>query len=79
MEVRFSQSDLVAIALGTDDYAIEPTSYEAVNRGIVTSISVRQVGRFLKGGGASATQEPVLAQRQAQGRGGLRPAGPRRL
>ena len=44
---------------------------EAVKRGIVPSISVRQVGRFLKGGGASAAQEPVLAQRRSQGRGGL--------
>ena len=44
---------------------------EAVKRGIVPSISVRQVGRFLKGGGASASQEPVLAQRRSQGRGGL--------
>ena len=44
---------------------------EAVKRGIVPSISVRQVGRFLKGGGASAAQEPVLAQRRSRGRGGL--------
>ena len=52
---------------------------EAVQRGIVASISVRQVGRFLKGGGASASQEPLLAQRQPQGRGRLRPASARRL
>ena len=44
---------------------------EAVQRKIVPSISVRQVGRFLKGGGASAAQEPVLAQRRSRGRGGL--------
>lgn len=44
---------------------------EAVKRGIVTSISVRQVGRFLKGGRTPAAQEPVLAQRRSQGRGGL--------
>ena len=44
---------------------------EAVKRGIATSISVRQVGRFLKGGGASAAREPVLAQRRSQGRSGL--------
>ena len=44
---------------------------EAVKRGIVPSISVRQVGRFLKGGGASAAQEPVLAQRRPRGRSGL--------
>jgi len=44
---------------------------EVVQRGIVPSISVRQVGRFLKGGGASAPQEPVLAQRRSEGRGRL--------
>jgi len=44
---------------------------EVIQRGIVTSISVRQVGRFLKGGGTSAAQEPVLAQRESEGRGRL--------
>ena len=44
---------------------------EVIERGIVASISVRQVGRFLKGGGASAPQEPVLAQRRSEGRGRL--------
>ena len=52
---------------------------EVAQRGIVPSISVRQVGRFLKAGGASAPQEPVLAQRQSQGRGRLRTASARRL
>jgi putative transposase len=52
---------------------------EVVQRGIATSISVRQVGRFLKDGGASAAQEPILAQRQSQGRGRLRTASARRL
>ena len=52
---------------------------EAVQRGIAASISVRQVGRFLKGGGASTSQEPLLAQRQSQGRDGVRPASARRL
>jgi putative transposase len=47
---------------------------EVIKRGIVTSISVRQVGRFLKGGGTSTTQEPLLAQRRSQGRGRLRTA-----
>lgn len=39
---------------------------EAVKRGIVKSISVRQVGRFLKGGGSKTSQEPVLADVQRQ-------------
>ncbi|MDY3558628.1 helix-turn-helix domain-containing protein [Gemmata sp. JC673] len=44
---------------------------EVRKRGIVTSISVRQVGRLLKGGGTSTAQEPVLAQRPSEGRGRL--------
>ena len=44
---------------------------EVIQRGIVASISVRQVGRFLKDGGASATQKPILAQRRSEGRGRL--------
>ena len=44
---------------------------EVIERGIVATISVRQVGRFLKGGGASAPQEPVLAQRRSEGHGRL--------
>jgi putative transposase len=42
---------------------------EVEKRGIARSISPRSVGRFLKGSGPSASQEPLLAQR--------RPAGPR--
>jgi putative transposase len=44
---------------------------EAIRRGIVESISVRHVDRFLKGGRASASQEQILAdvQRQAGGPG----------
>ncbi|WP_193619386.1 helix-turn-helix domain-containing protein [Fimbriiglobus ruber] len=47
---------------------------EVIPRGIVASISVRHVGRFLKGGGPSAAQEPVLAQRESEGCGRLRAA-----
>lgn len=35
---------------------------EAVSRGIVSSISVRQVGRFLKRYGSEASPKPLLAQ-----------------
>jgi putative transposase len=38
---------------------------EARKRGIVESISARQVGRFLKYGGTAAAPEPLLAQRPA--------------
>lgn len=37
---------------------------EVKKRQIARRISPRSVGRFLKGGGASAAQEPLLAQRQ---------------
>jgi hypothetical protein len=42
---------------------------EAINRQIVASISPTSVGRFLKAGRSSAASQPVLAQRQNQGRG----------
>jgi Homeodomain-like domain len=38
---------------------------EVVQRGIVESISPRQVGRFLKDGGVAAASQPLLAQRAA--------------
>jgi putative transposase len=38
---------------------------EAIKRGIVESISPRQVGRFLKDGGPKAALEPLLAHAQA--------------
>ena len=42
---------------------------EVLQRGIVPSISVRQVGRFLKGGRTSAAQKPLLAERRSEGSG----------
>ena len=45
---------------------------EVIKRGIVATISVRHVGRFLKDGGTSTAQESLLAQRQSERRGGLR-------
>ena len=47
---------------------------EVMTRQIVPSISVRQVGRFLKDSGAPTAQEPVLAQRPSEGCGRLRAA-----
>jgi len=44
---------------------------EVKKRGIARSISPRSVGRFLKGGGPAAAQEPLLAQRQPARPGGL--------
>lgn len=47
---------------------------EVIKRGIVATISVRQVGRFLKDGGPSAAQKSLLAQCESKRRGGLRTA-----
>ena len=47
---------------------------EVQKRGIVTSISVRHVGRFLKDGGPSTAQEPTVAQRQSRRPGRVRTA-----
>ena len=50
---------------------------EVIKRQIVPSISVRQVGRFLKDGGPSTPQESTVAQRQPQGSRRVRTARPR--
>ena len=42
---------------------------EVLQRGLVPSISVRQVGRFLKGGRTPAAQKPLLAERRSEGSG----------
>jgi putative transposase len=39
---------------------------EVIKRGIVKSISVRHVGRFLKSGRVEATSKPLLAQQRAR-------------
>lgn len=41
---------------------------EAVNQGLVATISPRTVGRFLKGRRSAAPSQPLLAQRQGQAR-----------
>ena len=76
-------AQILAVACEPPDQSGRPVTHwtpreltdEVVQRGIVTAISVRQVGRFLKGGGTATAQEPLLAQRQSQGRGRLRTAG----
>jgi putative transposase len=45
---------------------------EVIKRQIVSSISVRQVGRFLKDSGTSTTQKSLLAQRHGERRRRLR-------
>ena len=52
---------------------------EVVERGIVESISARQVGRFLKSGRPEAAPEPVLAQRRTGRPRRLSGAGPNRV
>jgi putative transposase len=48
---------------------------EVIKRQIVPSISVRQVGRFLKDSGTPTPQEPLLAQQLAEKRPYFQAAG----
>jgi putative transposase len=48
---------------------------EAVQRGIVPTISPRTVGRFLKSGRSAAPSQPLLAQSQTGAPGGVRRGG----
>ena len=48
---------------------------EVMKRGTVASISVRQVGRFLKDGRTPAAQEPLLVERRPERPRGVRSAG----
>jgi putative transposase len=64
---------IMAVACEPPDRSGRPVTHwtareladEAVKRGIVESISPRQVGRFLKDGGPQAASEPLLAQCEA--------------
>ena len=62
--------EILAIACEKPDASGYPLSHwtpqalrtQAIQRGIVEQISVRHVGRFLKGGGPATTPESLLAQ-----------------
>ena len=86
--VRFTPeqvTDIIALACEQPSDSGLPVSHwtppelarEAVKRGIVDSISPRQVDRFLKRNRSPAAQEPVLAHvaREARRPRTLRPAG----
>jgi putative transposase len=76
---------ILAVACEPPDKSGRPVTHwtsreladEVIKRGIVATISVRQVGRFLKDGGTSAAQKSLLAQCQSERRGGLRAASAR--
>jgi len=61
---------IVALACESPSKSGRPVSHwscaeladEAVKRGIVSEISPRSVGRFLKGGYSTASSQPLLAQ-----------------
>ena len=63
-------AQIIAVACEPPENSQRPVTHwtprelaeEVVQRGIVSSISVRHVGRFLKGGRTSTTQKSVLAQ-----------------
>jgi putative transposase len=60
---------IIAVACEPPEKSGRPISHwttaeladEAIKRNIVPSISARQVGRFLKGGGSSTASQPLLA------------------
>ena len=71
--VKFSaeqMAQIIAIACEEPETNGYPVSHwtpkeivmEAIKRGVVTSISERQVGRFLKRGGLETSPNPLLAQ-----------------
>jgi putative transposase len=78
---------IVAIACEAPQISGYPISHwtpkdiavEATKRGIVETISARQVGRFLKRGRFEAAPEPLLAQQQRNGSGSLPTAGGKRV
>lgn len=49
---------------------------EVMKRGIVPSISARQIGRFLKDGGSSTPSQPLLAERESERHAGIPTSGP---
>jgi hypothetical protein len=59
--------DPQASSLPISHWTPKELANEAIRRGIVSSISPRSVGRFLKGGQSPAPSEPLLAQRHARG------------
>lgn len=58
-----------------DEWTARELADEVVKRQIVTSISKRQVGRFLKSGRVAASSESLLAQCQPGGPDPVRPGG----
>lgn len=71
---------IIALACEDPQAAERPVSHwtprelaeEAVQRGLVESISPRSVGRFLKGGRTPAPSQSLLAQPRARGSGAIR-------
>jgi putative transposase len=75
-------AQILAVACEPPDKSGRPVTHwtpreladEVIQRGIVPSISVRHVGRFLKDGGASAAPQSLLAQRPSGRFGRVRSA-----
>ena len=80
-------TQILAVACEAPEVSGRPVTYwtpreladEVIKRGIVESISARQVGRFLKSGRPEAASEPLLAQRPTGRSRHLSGAGPGRL
>ena len=84
--VKFSaeqMAQIIAIACEEPETNGYPVSHwtpkeivmEAIKRGVVTSISERQVGRFLKRGGLETSPQSLLAQHDRKRPEGVQPAG----
>jgi len=75
-------AQILALACEPPDKSGRPVSHwtpreladEVIDRGIIPSISVRHVGRFLKDGGTPAAQVSAMAQRESRRSGRVRPA-----
>jgi putative transposase len=75
-------AQIIAVACEPPDKSGRPVTHwtpreladEVIQRGIVPSISVRHVGRFLKDGGTSTAPQSLLAQRQSGRSGRIRSA-----
>jgi putative transposase len=80
-------AQIIAVACELPEESDRPVTHwtpreladEVVKRGIVDSISVRQVGRFLKSSGAEAAPDAVLAEHHRGRSGEVRTRGGRRL
>jgi putative transposase len=69
--VAISCEDITASEYPVSHWTPKEVAAEAMKRGIVSQISTRQVGRFLKRGGSQTPLEPLLAEYDGERSRGL--------